>query len=327
VFPAVYASHLVDVAARFGVEADELLGPLGLELDALRDSSARLELAQVVALIERAKVLTGEPGLGVYLGFAMRASWHGYLGFAVMTASTIGDALRLGERFFATRTSALSYRLVVEGSRAIVTISEHEDFGAARDVIILALAIGLSTLGQALSGQQLEGRIELALPNPSWRSRMNSPRLDRLAFDRPAHRLLFDEALLETQLQLADPAAQRLAEEQCERELAAITETSRLSSRVRGLVLSEGVLDVDAVAQRLAMSARTLKRRLSAEGTSYSELLDRERRERAEQLLAGTRAVKEIASLLGFADAAAFSHAFTRWTGKSPTQWRADVTR
>lgn len=323
-FPAVYAGHLVDVSARFGVDAAELLEPFALSLDELRDASRRLELAEVVALVERARTLTGEPGLGVYLGFSMRASWHGYLGFAVLTASTIGDALRLGERFISTRTTALSYRLTVEGGQAFVTITEHDDFGPAKDVIILALAIGLSTLGQALTGQQLEGRIELALPKPEWLSRMNSPRLDRLAFARPAHRLIFDAQLLEAKLQLADPAAQRLAEEQCERELAAITETSRIATRVRSLVLSAGVLDVEAVAQRLAMSARTLKRRLSAEGTSYSELLDRERQERAEQLLAGSRAVKEIASLLGFADAAAFSHAFTRWTGLSPSQWRAE---
>lgn len=89
-------------------------------------------------------------------------------------------------------------------------------------------------------------------------------------------------------------------------------------------MLADGVLEVDVVAQRLSMSARTLKRRLSAEGTSYSELLDHERRARAEAMLTGGRAIKEIAVRLGFADAAAFSHAFTRWTGKSPSQWRAE---
>lgn len=321
-FPAVYAGHLVDVAARFGVDADELLEPFDLELDDLRDGSLRLELPRVIALIERARLLTGEPGLGVYLGLAMRASWHGYLGFAVLTASTIGDALRLGERFMATRTSALRYRLTVEGATAFVTIDEHEDLGSARDVVILALAVGLSTLGQALTGQVLAGRIELALPKPDWLERMNSPRLERLVFGKPAHRLVFDAAHLDAKLQLADPAAQRLAEEQCERELAALSETSRVAARVRSLVLADGVLEVDVVAQRLSMSARTLKRRLSAEGTSYSELLDQERRARAEAMLTGGRAIKEIAVRLGFADAAAFSHAFTRWTGKSPSQWR-----
>ncbi|MFZ5443411.1 MAG: AraC family transcriptional regulator ligand-binding domain-containing protein [Myxococcota bacterium] len=327
-FPAVYAGHLVDVAARFGVEADELLEPFDFTLDELRDGTTRLEVKQVVELVERARALTGEPALGVYLGLAMRASWHGYLGFAVLTARDLGDALKLGERFFPTRTDALSYRVSLTGcanETAVVTVLEHVDFGPARDVIVLALLIGLSTLGHALTGRELDGRIEVALPRPDWLDRLAHPRLARLGFDRAAHRLVFDAELLRTPFQLADAAAKRLAAEQCEKELAALSVSSRVSSRVRALVLGDGgVLDVEAVAKALAMSVRTLKRRLASEGTSYSDLLDQERRARAEQLLATERSVKEIAAALGFADTAAFSHAFTRWTGRSPSQWRAD---
>lgn len=325
-FPGVYAGHLVDVAARFGVEADELLEPFDFTLEDLRDASTRLEVQQVVELAERARALTGEPGLGVYLGLAMRASWHGYLGFAVLTARDIGDALKLGERFFPTRTDTLSYRVSLTGcanETAVVTITEHADFGSARDVLVLALLIGLSTLGHALTGHELDGRIEVALPRPDWLGRLEHPRLARLSFDRPAHRLVFDAALLRTPFQLADAAAQKLAAEQCEKELAALSLSSRVAARVRGLVLSDGVVqDIEAVAKALAMSSRTLKRRLAGEGTSYSELLDLERRARAEEFLASPRSVKEIAAALGFADTAAFTHAFTRWTGKSPTQWR-----
>lgn len=130
-FPAVYAGHLVDVAARFGVEADELLEPFDLTLEDLRDASTRLEVAQVVELAERARALTGEPGLGVYLGLAMRASWHGYLGFAVLTARDIGDALKLGERFFPTRTDALSGA----GERAFIDVG-HRDRAALGDELL-----------------------------------------------------------------------------------------------------------------------------------------------------------------------------------------------
>jgi AraC-like DNA-binding protein len=323
---AAYAAHLVEVSSRFGVEADELLGPLGLEVGALLDPATRLDAEQIVSLIERARMLTGEPGLGVYLGLAMRASWHGYLGFAVLTAKDVGDALRMGERYVATRTTALAFKLTVEHGEAAVSVQESAAFGSARDVVLLAVLLGFASIGQALTGKELEGRVELALPRPDWFERLTRevPRLERVRWGCGAHRLVFDAGLLQMPFQLADPTAQKLAADQCEKELAALDVSSGFSARVRERVLGEaGVNEVDAVAKALAVSTRTLKRRLAAEGTSYSELLEAERRARAEHLLKNTtRSVKEIAAALGYADTAAFSHAYTRWTGKSPTAGR-----
>lgn len=318
--PASYFTHVLELTRRFGVDDADVLGDLELRDD------VRLELPQVSALVQRARALTGEPGLGVYLGLAMRASWHGYLGFAVLVASNIGDALRLGERFIATRTPALGLRLEVDGRRAVIVIDEKEDFGPARDFIVPALAIGLSTIGQALTGHELDGRVELALPQPEWFARLaaTNPRLTRVSFGAGAHRLVFDAAQLTIPFQLADPAAQKLAAEQCERELKALEAAGGFTPRVKELLFtSSGVRDVEAVAKALSMSARTLKRRLAAEGTTYSEVLETERRTRAELLLTqGTLSVKEVAAQLGYADTAAFSHAFTRWNGQSPSEFQ-----
>lgn len=324
--PSSYLVHLLELTRRFGVDDDELLEELGLDADDLSDSTRRLEVPQVVKLVERAKTLTGEPGLGVYLGLAMRASWHGYLGFAVLTAKDIGDALKLGERFIATRTTALSFKLEVENGVASVVLEERADFGPARDVVVLTLLIGLSTIGEALSGRELDGRLEVAFPRPEWIDRFkDNVRLERVSFGARQHRCVFDAKLLGIPFQQADAHARKLAAAQCEKELAALVSSGRLSSRVRELVLREGsVVDVEGVAKSLAMSSRTLKRRLAMEGTTYSELLESERRARAEELLAKSKlSVKEIAAALGYADTAAFSHAFQRWTGKSPSDARS----
>jgi AraC-like DNA-binding protein len=323
--PSTYLVHLVELTRRFGVDDDELLEELGLEVDDLTEATRRLEVPEVIRLVERARALTGEPGLGVYLGLAMRASWHGYLGFAVLTAKDIGDALKLAERFIATRTTALAFKLTVEGGVASVVLEEKADFGSARDVVVLALLIGLSTIGQALSGRELEGKIEVALPRPPWLERYaENARLDRVSFDAPVHRIVFDAKQLSTPFQLADASARKLAAAECEKELAALGFAGRLAVRVRELALRDGVVvDVEGVAKQLSMSSRTLKRRLAVEGTSYSELLEAERKAKAEHLLAHTKlSVKEIAAALGYADTAAFSHAFMRWTGKSPSDLR-----
>lgn len=318
--PSRYLSHLLELTRRFGVDDADVLEGLSLEGD------VRVTTAQLVPILERARALTGEQGLGVYLGLAMRATWHGYLGFAVLVARDMGDALALAERFIATVTPALSLRVVPEGACTAVIIEEREDFGPARDFIVPALAVGLASIAESLTGKQVDGRLELALPEPKWFAPLAAanPRLRRVTFGTPAHRLVFDAAWLKTPFHQADAAAQKLAAEQCERELKALQAAAGFSARVKELLFSPaGVRDVDAIAKALSTSARTLKRRLQGEGTSYTELLEAERRARAELLLTqGTLSVKEVAAQLGYADTAAFSHAFTRWSGVSPSEFQ-----
>ena len=85
---------------------------------------------------------------------------------------------------------------------------------------------------------------------------------------------------------------------------------------------------VDEAAEMVHISRRTLIRRLKKEGTSYQELKDQVRRDRAiSRLTIDSLPVAEIAAQVGFADAAAFSRAFKNWTGLSPTEYRAQIGR
>jgi AraC-like DNA-binding protein len=87
---------------------------------------------------------------------------------------------------------------------------------------------------------------------------------------------------------------------------------------------------LEHAARYLSIHPRTLNRRLQAEGSSYRTLLSRARSEATQQLLTVTRMdVTTIAHSLGYADSSGFSHAFRRWSGKAPIEWRAlqDETR
>jgi AraC-like DNA-binding protein len=88
--------------------------------------------------------------------------------------------------------------------------------------------------------------------------------------------------------------------------------------------LVKGACSLEDLARQLAMSPRTLRRRLSSEGLSYSALLDQVRRDLAEQHLRDRRlALGEIAYALGYSEPATFHRAFRRWTGMTPAAYRS----
>jgi AraC-like DNA-binding protein len=87
-------------------------------------------------------------------------------------------------------------------------------------------------------------------------------------------------------------------------------------------LLASGPIGIERVARDLGYSRQTLYRRLKAEGITYEQLLDGLRRRLALRFMREGRPVKEAAYRLGFSDPAAFSRAFKRWTGSSPSGMR-----
>jgi AraC-like DNA-binding protein len=81
----------------------------------------------------------------------------------------------------------------------------------------------------------------------------------------------------------------------------------------------------DGLADLLAMHRRTLNRRLGAEGTRFRTVVNEVRFEIARQLLADTGlSFGQVAAALDYSEASAFTRAFRRWSGQTPTAWRSD---
>ena len=326
--PGTYVLYSIELVKRWGITADELLDGTGLASEALADPRVRVPIGTIVVILERARELTGEPCYGIFLGLQMRVSAHGYLGAAALVASTMREAIQLSIQFMPLVTTALSLRLRVEGRDASLIVEEHADFGPARDSILLAALIGMSQIGESLTGRRLVGFADLAMPQPAYAERLKL--MDkRIRFAQPVNRLFFEASMLDTPYKMADPVALLAARDQCERILAALAQTPRVTARVRGLMSRDKGQSpsLRTVAAAMHVSPRTLKRQLAAEGTSFSQIEDEERREKAMFLLGSPAlSLKEIADRLGYANLANFSRAFHRWTGRTPGEHRKERT-
>ncbi len=89
-------------------------------------------------------------------------------------------------------------------------------------------------------------------------------------------------------------------------------------------LIFDGKATIDRAARVLGISPRTLNRRLHRAGTTFSHIVDDCRLNSARTLLASSNAkTYQIAAALGYKDPSSFSRAFTRWTGMTPRQYRA----
>lgn len=324
--PAVYVAQLVQLVARWSVTPKQLLDGTGLSPEHLADPDLRLTHLTMRVVSENALRLTREPGLGFYYGLHLKLSSHGSVGFAAMTSATLREALLIAERFFGLRSEALSVRLTVEEESAIIEIVELVQFGALRAFSLETLVTALVQMGKMVLGTHaLHGRVELAYPEPEHFQGFAQLWPGPARFRQPANRLIFPASLLDLPLQMADGIAMRQALEVCERELAMLKETSSLLASIRRQLKlwRSGYPSLTELAASRHVSSRTLKRQLAEHGTSYRQLVDELRRDRALDLLEDPLVTTEaIAEELGYSDASNFHRAFRRWMGASPTSWR-----
>ncbi|WP_111861177.1 AraC family transcriptional regulator [Acinetobacter sp. CFCC 10889] len=328
--PGVYGLLLLDIVSRWGYSADTFFAPFPFDSEQLAEPDCRIATPVANELVKHALKLTGESTLGYQIGTQMRISIHGFIGYAIMTANDITDALVLANRFIQLRMPFLQLYFSTFGEKATLQLQCDIDIEPLRTEIVMGLTFGIMTMAIALTGiDDLKGDIDFDFPKPEGFDKYIDKLQGRynMRFEQPHLIASFDKSYLGLKMVNADPIASQIAINQCEAELSAIGERRRLSMRVRDILThsEQHYLSIENVAERLYMSDRTLKRQLAAEGTSFSTLVDEVRYRHATSLLSRTDyTLEQIADELGYSDVANFSRAFKRWSGRSPSNWRKD---
>ena len=327
--PGVYGLLILDVVSRWGYNAEALFSPFALTSEQLSDPNYRISTPIANELVKHALRLTGEPTLGYHIGTQMRISIHGFIGYAIMTAQDISDALVLANRFIQLRLPFLQLFFSTFGEKATLQLQCDIDLQPLRNEIIISLVIGIYTMAKAMTGtDDVSGEVDFDFPMPEGFERYIAKFPNHhFRFDQPYVMMSFDKKYLGLKMVNADPIASQIAINQCEAELSALGERRRISMRVRDILThsEQHYLGIENVADQLHMSDRTLKRQLAAEGTSFSTLVDEVRYRHATSLLSRTDyTLEQIADELGYSDVANFSRAFKRWSGRSPSNWRKD---
>ena len=282
----------------------------------------------LVRLLERASMVLAEPHLGLRLAAGHDLRRFELLGFVLHHSPDMREALRRSSRFHKILNGALRPELE-EGPTAVLKFVVDASVArqdGMRHLLELATATAVGMLRRFVDPAFAPLRVDFEVPPPAdvapLEALFNAP----VAWRKPVTAITLPAALLASRPRGADPELGKMLVRFAEDFVRQLPDEPRTwAERVR-LSLHEaadGSPDIRTVARRLGVSSRSLQRRLLEETTTFAELEDQVRRERAMRYVeASDLDMSSITYLLGFNDVSAFYRAFRRWTGTTPLQRR-----
>jgi len=328
--PVAYGLLTIELAAERGIVGETLLAGLDIPAGLLEKPDGRLSMEQYSRLIDRSLRLTGDPALGYEFGLRSNLTAHGFIGLGVMSQVNVREAIEFAIRFVRLRTPIYGLRFFVEAGWGVIDVHEAIPFGRLRQYAFDMLLVSWARMAKVLAGQRtVELEMWFDYSEPDYYARYRD-RLPPARFATGVNQLRFPSAYLDLPLETANPVTAKLVTESCDRELEMLGDGEDFLVRVRAALVAgeRGYPDLEAVAARLFVSDRTLKRRLLESGFTFRQLLDEARcRDSIRLLRETTHSMQTISRQVGYADPANFTRAFRKWTGSSPGAFRARLVK
>lgn len=264
--------------------------------------------------------------LGLLLGRRMHVSAYGLIGYAALSSATLGDAWQLLLSYPALLGTYFKLSMSIEGELAWVSASHYQHDAALYEFNVEMCLGSLKLICDDLLGEPLPlSAAQFSYAQPAYRERYVDNFACALQFDASRNAFAFPASWLSKRLPLADAVTHCDMLGRCRKQNTEFTNRQAWLARIRQLLAQQlsAPPSLEQLAQQVHCSSRTLRRHLQELGTHYQELLDELRFEHAKALLSQEHwPICRIAEHLGFSETASFRHAFQRWSGVAPSQFR-----
>lgn len=315
---------LLAACARLGVDVGAVLARAGLDRARLEDPDDAIPAERADAVWREALAASADPALALRAAEATPFGAFRVLDFLGATGATVGEGLRRVAAYFSLvdPRAAIS---VEEGTSAVSLVLRGR--GAplpppAQEYTLAILALRIRHVAPAPAALA----VAFAFPRPAHAAEDARVLGVEPAWGARAPALAVGRSTWESAPRARDPELFGALDAHARGLLGRAERTAVHAARARrevAAVLAGREPTLAGVARAMGTSARTLQRRLRAEGAPFAAIVESVRRERAEAYLrARDVSISEVSWLLGFAEQSAFTRAFRRWTGMAPTEWR-----
>jgi AraC-like DNA-binding protein len=315
---------------RRGADLGPLLRQAGLTEGDLNEPRRRLSATAQADFLEYAALALNDPLFGLRLAQQSNPREAGLLFYAASAAEDIAEALSLLTHYCRIVNESVRLKLVRQPDGLIV---EPEFFGVSRHRMRqnaeFQFAIVVKSIREMAGRNVCPTRVACAHGRAADVKEFERFFGCQVDFAAPSDQIAFSNETLALPLVTEDPHLLETLRPFCEeaaraRNTAPGTMRAAVENEIQRL-LPHGRARAEIVAKALAVSSRTLARRLAQEGTNFADVVDSVRRSLAAQYLHESGfSLAQIGWLLGYEGATSFHHAFKRWTGRSPSLARTE---
>jgi len=313
-----------------GLDVDPLLEQAGLTLEVIEDPGLRVKVRDQIRFLNLVAKALPDDLLGFHLAQHSEPREIGLLYYVSASSETMGEVLQRAARYSTIVNEGVSLSYTENDDIGItfdyVGVSRHLDRHQIEFYVTTLVRVCRQLTGQHLVPTRVRLMHRRPYPSLQWLDFFGV----EVEFGAPADEVAFAASVKHIPVISADPYLNRLLVAYCEEALSRRPATlgSFRSTVEKAIVplLPHGKARAGEIARRLGVSRRTFARRLALEGVSFSDVLESLRSHLAERYLADeSLSISQIAWLLGYQEVSAFTHAFKRWTGKTPRDARADA--
>ncbi len=297
----------------------------------LDEPSSRVPASAMERLWAAGEQLTGDADLGLHSAEEYNPGALSIVGYVILSCRTAGDALARLARYAPLLNEGLRVSVHHEAGKTFCRFGAadgadsflHRTPRQATETLAAGIVLTLRRLATQPPEPTAVSFCHAAPPSTAEHLRVFGA---AVRFDQPENAVVYPSAALAAGMLSADPALLDVFESDARRRLEQLKSHGAVSARVQtilGARLKGELPSLASIASELAMSERAIQRSLSEERTSYREIVDDVRKGLALAHLSRPGATAaDVAFLLGFSEPSAFTRAFRRWTGSSPTQFR-----
>jgi AraC-like DNA-binding protein len=326
--PSYSAKWLVRRLNADGIPLKRIFRGTNLSEAWLKDDNALISKAHYLNIVNNALDESKDPSLALHLGQKHNLGELGIWGYAIISSPTLGDANQVAIQYWELQGSLVTLSYQKEDNYSIWRILPAFPMDNLRSWIFAVEEL-ISTF---LSGSgflskedfQIE-EIHLSYPDPGYGL------LYREMFKCPVYfneetdmfRISFNFDDIPTSM--GNPILADICRQQCQQLMTKLKVSDELISTIRNLLITSlGQFPrLPVIARQMAMSSRTLRRRLQERNVTYQNILDDIRIELTKEYIATTNlSVDQIASRIGFSEATTLRRAFKKWTGKSIKEFK-----
>lgn len=331
--PLFMLSAWIKAAAKCGFNVQPLFKEAGIKIDLIRLEDARVSPLQLVSLLEQCVALSPDKHFPLVLGDTFAFESLPEFETLLTTSPTLREALRVADLARRMVLPWLTLELKEEGPVARVIVDYNVPvpnlaaYGLPLSLVSQAILACIRKFGRSLQGSE-RGFVGVTLQGPPP---VNAAQFEPffgvpVTFHAAEDALVFESSILDLPLEGAFPALHEQAHFLAEQRLGKEARRQGVAAEIEELITRDPgllALGVEDMADRLGLHPRTLQRRLKDEGDSYLHVQARMRHRLACQWLRqGDVSIDDISARLGFSDRRAFTAAFKRWEGTTPSAWR-----